>query len=63
MPKDAKTVMRAYRDFLPTAPEELGTFVGLKTVPPMDPFPKEHWGKRACAVISATTAPRRTARR
>lgn len=51
----AKTVMRAYRDFLPTAPEELGIFVGLKTVPSMDPFPKEGWGKRACAVIGAYT--------
>jgi len=50
--KDANAVMRAYREFLPTAPEELGTFVGLKTVPPMDPFPKDHWGQRACAVIS-----------
>jgi FAD/FMN-containing dehydrogenase len=50
---DAKAVMRAYRDFLPTAPEELGVFVGLKTVPPMDPFPKDHWGKRACAVIGS----------
>jgi FAD/FMN-containing dehydrogenase len=49
----AKAVMRAYRDFLPTAPEELGAFVGLKTVPSVDPFPREHWGKRACAVISA----------
>ena len=49
----AKAVMRAYRDFLPTAPEELGAFVGLKTVPPMDPFPKDYWGKRACAVISS----------
>jgi FAD/FMN-containing dehydrogenase len=48
-----RTVMRTYRDFLPTAPEDLGVFVGLKTVPPMDPFPKEHWGKRACAVIGA----------
>lgn len=48
----AKAVMRAYRDFLPTAPEDLGAFVGLKTVPSMDPFPREHWGKRACAVIS-----------
>lgn len=28
----ARAVMRAYRDFLPTAPEELGAFVGLKTV-------------------------------
>ena len=50
---DAKAVMRAYREFLPKAPEELGAFVGLKTVPSTDPFPKEHWGKRACAVISA----------
>ena len=45
--------MRAYRDFLPKAPEELGAFVGLKTVPSMDPFPREAWGKRACAVISS----------
>ena len=44
---------RAYRDFLPGAPEELGAFVGLKTVPSMDPFPREAWGKRACAIIGA----------
>ena len=46
---------RAYRDFLPTAPEDLGAFVGLKTVPSVDPFPKDSWGKRACAVISRTS--------
>jgi len=45
--------MRAYRDFLPTAPEELGSFVGLKTVASLDPFPKDYWGRRACAVISS----------
>ena len=55
--KDAKTVMRAFREFLPNAPEDLGTFVGLKTVPPTDPFPKEHWNKRACAVISCFNGP------
>ena len=49
----ARQVMRAYRDFLPTAPEELGIFVGLKTVPSGDPFPKEHWGKKVCAIIGA----------
>jgi hypothetical protein len=49
----AKAVMRAYRDFLPTAPGELGIFVGLKTVPSMDPFPKEAWGRRACAIIGS----------
>jgi FAD/FMN-containing dehydrogenase len=53
----AKAVMRAYRDFLPTAPEELGLFVGLKTVPSMDPFPKGAWGKRACAVIGSYDGP------
>lgn len=49
---DARTVMRAYRDFAPGAPEELCSFVGLKTVPSVDPFPVEHHGKHACAVIS-----------
>lgn len=53
----AKQVMRAYRDFLSTAPEELGIFVGLKTVPSMDPFPKEGWGKRACAIIGSYNGP------
>lgn len=52
-----RTVMRAYRDFLPRAPEEVGIFVGLKTVPSMDPFPKEHWGKRACAIIGCYSGP------
>jgi hypothetical protein len=51
--KHAAVVMRAYRDFIPDAPEELGVFVGLKTVPPVDPFPAEHQGKHACAIIGA----------
>jgi hypothetical protein len=55
--KDAKKVMSRYRDFIAKAPEELGLFVGLKTVPPVDPFPKEHWGKRACALIGAYNGP------
>jgi FAD/FMN-containing dehydrogenase len=54
---DARAIMRAYRDFLPSAPEELGVFVGLKTVPSGDPFPKERWGKRACAIIGAFAGP------
>jgi FAD/FMN-containing dehydrogenase len=53
----AMAVMRAYRDFLPTAPEELGAFVGLKTVPSLDPFPRDYWGRRACAVISSYNGP------
>ena len=55
--KDAKQVMATYRDFIGKAPEELGLFVGLKTVPPIEPFPKEHWNKRACALIGAFNGP------
>jgi FAD/FMN-containing dehydrogenase len=53
----AQEVMRAFRDFLPTAPDELGAFVGLKTVPSTDPFPRDYWGRRACAVISSYNGP------
>lgn len=53
----ARAVMRAYRNFLPTAPEELGAFFGLKTVPSMDPFPKDYWGRRACVVVSSYNGP------
>jgi len=59
----AHAVMRAYRDFLPTAPEELGIFVGLKAVPSTEPFPREYWGKRACAIIGAYNGPAAAAQR
>jgi FAD/FMN-containing dehydrogenase len=61
--RHAPAVMRAYRDFLPDAPEALGVFVGLKTVPPMDPFPTEYQGKRACAVIGVYDGPAADAQR
>jgi FAD/FMN-containing dehydrogenase len=53
----AKAVMRTFRAFLADTPPELGTFVGLKTVPSTDPFPKDAWGRRACAVISSYNGP------
>ncbi|MFN4141991.1 FAD-binding oxidoreductase [Aestuariivirga sp.] len=48
----AKDIMKAYREFLPGAPEELGIFVGLKTVLSTPPFPEEFWGKRICLLMS-----------
>jgi FAD/FMN-containing dehydrogenase len=57
---NAKAIMRSYRDFLPTASEDLGIFVGLKTVPSVDPFPREAWGKRACAIIGIYNGPGET---
>jgi hypothetical protein len=48
----ARELMRWYRGSLPTAPEELCCFLGLKTVPSTAPFPREIWGQRICALIS-----------
>jgi FAD/FMN-containing dehydrogenase len=55
--KDARQVMQWYREFLPQAPLELCPFLGLKTVPSTDPFPKELWGKKICALISCYSGP------
>ena len=50
--KHARTVMQRYREFLPQAPEDLGAFLGLKTVLSNLPFPEEHWGKRICLLMA-----------
>jgi hypothetical protein len=55
--KHAKQIMQFYRDFLKIAPENLCPFLGLKTVPSCDPFPKEIWGQRICALISCYNGP------
>ncbi len=49
---DAREIMQWYRSYLPTAPEEFCPFLGLKTVPSTEPFPRELWGRRICALIS-----------
>ena len=54
---DARRVMEWYREFLPQAPLELTTFPGLQAVPSGDPFPKEHWGKMACILVSCYNGP------
>jgi FAD/FMN-containing dehydrogenase len=55
--KDAPTVMAWYRDFLPKAPVELSPFLHLGTVPATEPFPKEIWGKKNCALVTCYTGP------
>ncbi len=54
---DAAKVMRWYRDFLSTAPDEFYMFVGLQVVPPGEPFPKEHWAKKMCALLVCHNGP------
>jgi hypothetical protein len=53
----ARRIMQWYREFLPSAPEELGCFLGLKAVPSTEPFPREIWGRRICALISCYNGP------
>jgi len=48
---DAKAIMRAYRDFLPNAPESLGLVLGLKLVPANSPFPEATWGHAICLLV------------
>ena len=50
---DAAEVMRWYREFEKNAPEPFYIFLGLQTVPPGDPFPREHWNKRMCVLLVA----------
>ena len=49
--KHARVIMQKFRDFLGRAPEDLGIFLGLKSVPSTAPFPNEHWGKRMCLLM------------
>ncbi|MEZ5734181.1 MAG: FAD-binding oxidoreductase, partial [Novosphingobium sp.] len=49
--KHARTIMQKFHDFISSAPEDLGIFLGLKTVLSCDPFPKERWGKRMCLLM------------
>ena len=50
--KHARTIMQRYREFIPRAPEELGAFLGLKTVLSSAPFPEPQWGQRICLLMA-----------
>ena len=55
--KHARTIMQRYREFIPRAPEELGAFLGLKTVLSSAPFPEPLWGQRICLLMSCYDGP------
>jgi FAD/FMN-containing dehydrogenase len=61
--KHARTVMQRYREFLLEAPEELGAFLGLKTILSSAPFPEQLWGKRMCLLMSCYDGPQEQARK
>ena len=55
--EDARRVMEWYREFLPQAPEELSVVFGIKTVPPVEPFPEDIHLRRVCALIWCYSGP------
>ena len=55
--EQAETVLRWYRDFLPTAPRDLYGFFAFLTVPAGPPFPEELHGKKMCGIVWCYTGP------
>ncbi|HEY2480314.1 MAG TPA: FAD-binding oxidoreductase [Solirubrobacterales bacterium] len=49
--EDSAEVLRAYRDFLPSAPRELNGFFLYGSVPPAPPFPEELHLRKICGVV------------
>jgi FAD/FMN-containing dehydrogenase len=49
-------VMKAYREFIASAPEDVSGFFAFLTVPPVPLFPAHLHGQKMCAVIWCSTA-------
>jgi hypothetical protein len=50
-------VMRAYVDFMKTAPQEVGAFFLFLEVPPAPPFPEELHGQKMCGIVWCVSDP------
>ncbi|MFN8451626.1 MAG: FAD-binding oxidoreductase [Anaerolineae bacterium] len=48
--EDAAAVMKRWRDFIMTAPENINGWVGFHYVPPVPMFPAEHHLKKVCII-------------
>ncbi|HSI93940.1 MAG TPA: FAD-binding oxidoreductase [Jiangellaceae bacterium] len=48
---DAPDVLRWYREFLPSAPDDLNGFFTFMTVPPGPPFPEELHLRKVCGIL------------
>jgi hypothetical protein len=49
---DAPAILRAWRDYVATAPDELSSIAIVWNIPPGEPFPEEHHGKPVVAVAA-----------
>jgi FAD/FMN-containing dehydrogenase len=53
----AAELMKFWRDFIQTAPEDINGWLAFITVPPAPPFPKEFHLKKMCAIVWCYTGP------
>jgi FAD binding domain/Berberine and berberine like len=49
--EESEDVLKTYREFLPSAPRELGGFFAFHFVPPAPPFPEELHMRKVCGVV------------
>jgi len=55
--EDAETVLRFYRDFIASAPEQLGAFPGFQVAPPLPFIPEDRHGDTFVIVVAAWAGP------
>jgi FAD/FMN-containing dehydrogenase len=56
--EDAVRVMKAWRDFMTTAPDEIGgTLVEFSTIPADPEYPRETWGAKVIALVGVWAGP------
>ncbi|WP_222708383.1 FAD-binding oxidoreductase [Alkalisalibacterium limincola] len=48
---DAAGALRFFRDYMAKAPDQVGAGAMVMTVPPVEPFPEDHHGKTAVALV------------
>ena len=59
----AVEALSVYREFLPSAPRDLGGFFAFHTVPPAPPFPEEIHMRKVCGVVWCYAGPEEDAAR
>ncbi len=50
--EDAGDLLEFYREYMADAPDEVGCYAFILRVPPVEPFPEEHHGKTAAALVA-----------
>ncbi len=55
--EDAGDVMRSYREFITSAPEQLGAFFGFQIAPPLPFIPEDRHGDTMCLTVACWAGP------